>query len=807
MERTGNQTERETLILGALLHDIGKFWQRTEDPEKKQEVERRFSAGKYSHSWWSTLFVENYSYLFSDPEFAQHLVQFHHNPNSCPETWYGKIIHIADRLSAMEREEREEGEEKSRGKSTTPLVSIFSQIRLNKELPPLHYYCLSSLDLKKERIFPKTDVLINKDDYKELWQKFTSELQNIKNKDDIFTIYYLLQKYTWCIASSTRTEERPDISLFDHLKTTAAITTCLFIDEAEEKSLDILDNILTRATEGSKSSSVSTEATLVNERRFLLLGGDICGIQKFIYNLTAKGATKGLKGRSFYIQLLSETISKYLLSKLKLSLPNLLYCGGGRFYILAPVSKEESLSKIYTEISEKLLSLHQGELHIVLDSTYLSPADFRRIDQGWDGLKKKLMTKKKHKFREILDTKYEDIFVKLEEGGEKDFCEICGSEKSIKVEEGISKCGECRKFEKIAKYIRDLGFLVEIRKQVQGTDLHPYPFPEFDTCYYMVSSKPELEKLLESILNTATSVYSINTTDFLSAYNKNKNINWGFKFLAKHTPLRARDKDVKTFKDFAQESRGIKKWAVLRMDVDSLGKIFAQGLKDRATISRVSTLSSMFSLYFAGWIEKITQDNDKVYVLYSGGDDLFIVGSWHAIPGIAKNIYQHFKEFTCQNQNITLSGGIYIAPVEKFPLFKAAELAGDILDTKSKSLKDKDGLTFLDTPVKWEYFEEEERIKDKIVECIKQKSVSRALLYSLMETIYVENELKDKGKVPLWRVWKFFYVIKRFMERYKGAQRELLELEEYFRPWLKNKPKSYGAAAIRWAEFMTRKEG
>lgn len=57
MERTGNQTERETLILAALLHDIGKFWQRTEDPGKKQEVERRFSAGKYSHSWWSTLFV------------------------------------------------------------------------------------------------------------------------------------------------------------------------------------------------------------------------------------------------------------------------------------------------------------------------------------------------------------------------------------------------------------------------------------------------------------------------------------------------------------------------------------------------------------------------------------------------------------------------------------------------------------------------------------------------------------------------------------------------------------------------------
>lgn len=37
-----------------------------------------------------------------------------------------------------------------------------------------------------------------------------------------------------------------------------------------------------------------------------LLGGDVSGIQSFIYTLTAAGATKSLRGRSFYLQLLTE---------------------------------------------------------------------------------------------------------------------------------------------------------------------------------------------------------------------------------------------------------------------------------------------------------------------------------------------------------------------------------------------------------------------------------------------------------------------------------------------------------------------
>ena len=48
-------------------------------------------------------------------------------------------------------------------------------------------------------------------------------------------LYYLLEKYLWCVPAQT-TNYIPDISLFDHAKTTAAIALCLY-DEYKEGNL------------------------------------------------------------------------------------------------------------------------------------------------------------------------------------------------------------------------------------------------------------------------------------------------------------------------------------------------------------------------------------------------------------------------------------------------------------------------------------------------------------------------------------------------------------------------------------------
>lgn len=71
-----------------------------------------------------------------------------------------------------------------------------------------------------------------------------------------------------------------------------------------------------------------------DEEMFLLYSMDISGIQSFIYTIGEKGALKGLRARSFYLEIMMEHIVDELLEKLSLSRANLIYTGGGHCYLL-----------------------------------------------------------------------------------------------------------------------------------------------------------------------------------------------------------------------------------------------------------------------------------------------------------------------------------------------------------------------------------------------------------------------------------------------------------------------------------------
>jgi len=97
------------------------------------------------------------------------------------------------------------------------------------------------------------------------------------------------------------------------LPVTAAIAACLV---AEGYSDDELRQLRSGCVE------------IRQKPRFLLLKGDISGMQDFIYTVTSKGAAKGLRGRSVYLQLLTEVIANWILRRLILPFVNLLYQGG-----------------------------------------------------------------------------------------------------------------------------------------------------------------------------------------------------------------------------------------------------------------------------------------------------------------------------------------------------------------------------------------------------------------------------------------------------------------------------------------------
>ncbi len=82
------------------------------------------------------------------------------------------------------------------------------------------------------------------------------------------------------------------------------------------------------------------------ELQFLVIGGDLSGIQSFIYNLGAnKSGAKRLRARSFYIKTLSEVLSYRIIKDLELTPAHIVLQAGGKFHIIAP-NTEDTTTKL-----------------------------------------------------------------------------------------------------------------------------------------------------------------------------------------------------------------------------------------------------------------------------------------------------------------------------------------------------------------------------------------------------------------------------------------------------------------------------
>lgn len=762
-------SEKMKLRFASLLHDIGKFWQRTGE--------------RGSHEELSTRFVREYL-----PEKLQEVTFLagHHDASKYMGEEYKllKILVVADWLSSGERllaERKEKVEE-------VPMLSIFSEVNLNGKEKVEDRYIVPSVYSVDNIAYPKKREEIKNlpSSYRAVWELFISDIKkaNKENVENFFeTLYHLLKKYTSFIPSAVY-ETIPDVSLFDHSKMTCAIAECLL----RTTDLEYLDRLIKAFNKIFHEEELSEEEKdAVEEKMFLLIGGDISGIQKFIYSIISKRATKGLRGRSFYLELLTDIIAKYILKQLDLPITNLIYCAGGHFYILSPSNVD--IKKLRKEISEKMFQIHKGKLYLAIDALRMAPQDFRGkyFSKKWEKLSELVGKRKKKKFEEIMD---EIDFFKPVEAIE--VCQICGSpiekeEDLIKTEEEeevITKCILCDEFEKLANKLGNK-YLIEMETE-KIEDGWNKPFSYFGYKLEFSSEIPETQ-------NNIKVVYRLGDTDFI----ENMPYALGYKFYLTTSS--------KEFEELANNAEGLKRWAVLRGDVDNLGKIFSRGLGDRATISRISTLSSMLSFFFKGWINNICKEyKDNIYGIYSGGDDFFIVGSWSTLPHLAEKIYREFRKFTCENPSITLSVGISISPSKKYPLYKIAFVAGEELEKAKNIDKDKNAIAILGKAIKWYNFMDLKEFKEELHELMKN-GIAKSFLQKLYVVYSIYRKKAEKHGTELakyddrygrWR-WILSYILARtkLNNEKKKIIKEMIKKNIH-----------YLDVGVRWVEYLIRGE-
>src|SRR5690606_36454935 len=104
------------------------------------------------------------------------------------------------------------------------------------------------------------------------------------------------------------------------------------------------------------------------EKAFLLFAAGMSGIQSFCYNLIRNKASKSIKGRSFYLQILMDILAQRIVfdPKIRATSGHILYARGGNLRLLLPNNTDirARLNMIEEEVEEELFENHQMSLSI-----------------------------------------------------------------------------------------------------------------------------------------------------------------------------------------------------------------------------------------------------------------------------------------------------------------------------------------------------------------------------------------------------------------------------------------------------------
>lgn len=693
------------------------------------------------------------------------------------------IVCESDSLSSGEREKFNADVEDYLGENT-PLLSLLPNI-FNPDAKDRFYYSTNKLNIDFETIYPKQNTL---SEYSRIYNEFITEFNQFLNKfkdfniQKIDTLLELLKKYLWAVPSAYYKTE-PDISLYEHLRMTTAISVCIYKSVETELNEDFnYKDIFDRT-----------------KKRFRLVCGDVSGIQNYIYSIASEKAAKSLKGRSFYIQLLSDTISDLIISEFNLPKCNLIYSAGGKFYCLIPETKktEQQLKELNIKINEFLLDKFSGKIYLALGSVKLNGNDFCKDNSGeynisdkWRLVNIETGKEKSNKFSDLLKTSdnidkyYDKIFGPFEQAGKKPFCKICSKEIDA---DGI--CNECSEKIDLGKTLRQSSVLVQFKiNQLSDFDENFYlnlnqeglvDFNQLGYIYYFTKSIKEISDTLEKYQSNFSEIriFNINHPDnFMFNLLSLDNVGTGFKFIG----LGETKKHFDIHEICRDKNNNLSRLGILRMDIDNLGNIFVKGLGKKNTISRITQLSFYLDYYFTGVLNKIVSKYQDVHIIYSGGDDLFLVGRWDEIIFVALDIYNDFNRFT-KNNKITISGGIYLAR-EKYPIYKSAEKSGNFEDA-SKSYEingvSKNAITLLNKTFNFNDFE---KIYDIVKVLIKNvgddsdKKLTKGFLNKLFSIYSMDKEEEQKLKqnkmlsvVTRYRwKWLMAYNFSRYIkERFK----------------------------------------
>lgn len=457
-ETAANHKEKTLKIaLAAFLHDIGKFAQRARGDKNNSGNEAFYPSEEFlnrqrdrlqpfsrdrgythEHAVYTAAFIDHLEKVL--PECFQKvnwggtawigdLAAGHHfvkrpekddfkSPGEAEKSqnyegdWHSLerwVIALADRMaSALDREgfnnfetgyNRNKEIANFKSARLWPIVeSISFSEKKGKRLEDGFKYRIPLKELRADHFFPAekekvlpVDNAAGAEEYRRLFADFVSELKGLEQFKGNVELWFeqfdnLYMRYAGQIPAATVSPAMQDVSLYDHSKITAAIAVSLYLYHSESGLAEI--------------SQVQDPQL----SKFLFIGAGFNGIQKFIFasgGSTNKAAAKILRGRSFYVSLLSELVGEMILAETGLPSTSIIFSAAGQITVLAPNIPRilEAIDRVREQANSWLISKYYGQTSVSFSTVEVSPEsvaqDYRQM---WHKLSRAMEQQKFKKF-------------------------------------------------------------------------------------------------------------------------------------------------------------------------------------------------------------------------------------------------------------------------------------------------------------------------------------------------------------------------------------------------------------------------
>ncbi len=798
-----------SVALAGLLHDVGKLYSRAFWGERDERVPDR------THTAYTAHFVREHAGLFRgaglDPDWLAQTASRHHEgwrdrPKYRPETPEEWCVALADTYASKEREEGEGGG----SPPEVPLSPPFRRLLLGGEEGREGGYSPvgagGRVGLEAGGLYPEERPNVSKDVYKRLLERLEGRLSEMARlrltKEALLLNLALAFQETLSLVPSD-TQSEPDVSLYDHLRLTAAIAHALWLFHG---------------------GSPSAQDLRQDGEKFLLAVGDMGGIQGHIYRIAGAeagvgGIAKRLRARSLEVSLAAEAMALGLLRHLGLTPLNRILGAGGKFYLLLPNTPEAvaSLEEARKDWGRWALK-RGGSLVPHLAWVSFRGQDFRDFAALLKRLHGALAREKLRPFAFLAST-----------GGVLGAplrpCAACGLEPARRDEPG-SLCPDCEReaalgarlprSDRVGFFLEEAprpyldfpGLKVGLGGPLEGAfhlfrarlDFAPWPHPS--EAKPLLGHLPRVEHALKA------KGWS------LEAYRA-----WAEEegLLEDEEP---HPEKVLTFAELAALSEGAPYLGALMLDADRMGEAFATGFRregrDLATPSRLAALSRTLEVFFTtevltlleeplryrqrlGWDGLEAQRKEAryplLYSVYSGGDDLFLLGPWDVLLDFALDLERLYRLFT-RHPRLTLSGGFLLVP----PSLPVPELARLLGEAERRAKAEGRGKLFLfGQAVPWEVLGDLRAWAEGLRQDLRAERVSRAQVYRWLLLWRRFSPLEDPGERMRYKPL-LAYALRRVRERDEEAWKRYLKLLDHQDPaW------AYLPVWVQWALYRERR--